>query len=137
MSLDNTKEKLEWCNRAFECELENAYYIKIQNGMPCMNDNKVNNIYEWILLNDILNPLKHTKNLNIHYSSILHGCMNAGKGEANFRKFWILLDSACSSTIVMLGRIEKFGYKKILWCSGTHKLVTLLIILRLSELYLT
>ena len=56
-----TKRKLEWCKHAFESELENTYDIEIQNGMICMHDNKVNNISECNLLDDIPNTPKKTK----------------------------------------------------------------------------
>ena len=59
------------------------------------------NISEYNLLHDMINPPKRTKHLNIHYSPILHGCMNNGKGKVKFKNFRILLDSVCSSTIVM------------------------------------
>ena len=39
----------------FEIELEYIYDAKIQNGMTCMHDNKVNKIAECNLLHDILN----------------------------------------------------------------------------------
>ena len=45
--------------------------------------NKVNNIYEYNLPNDILNPSKHTQNMNFQYSPILLGCMNTSRGRAN------------------------------------------------------
>ena len=36
-----------------------------------------------------------------HYSHILHVCMNTRKGKEKFKNFQILLNSGCSSTIVM------------------------------------
>ena len=74
--------------------------------MTCMHDNKVNKIAEFNLLHDISNPPKRTKILNSHYSPIMHGYMNTRKGKAKFKNFQILLDSRCSSTIVV-GRIVK------------------------------
>ena len=50
-------------------------------------DNEVNNIAECNLLRDIINPPKHAKNINIHYSLILYGCMNTRKIRARFKKF--------------------------------------------------
>ena len=44
--------------------------------MTRIHNNEVNNITERNLLHDIINPPKRTKNLNSHYSPILHGCMN-------------------------------------------------------------
>ena len=44
--------------------------------MNRIHDNKVNNIAECNLLHDMINPSKHTKNINSHYSPILHVCMN-------------------------------------------------------------
>ena len=83
----------------FECEHINAYDIEVQNGMTRMNDNKGSNISECYLLHDILNPLKRTKHLNIHYYPILRGYMNTRKGKAKFKNFLILLDNGCSSSI--------------------------------------
>ena len=96
------KENTEWRKRAFESELKNKYDSEIQNGMACIHRNEVNKIAEWNLLHDILNPPKRTKNLTNHYSNIIHGCMNTQKGGVKFKNFRILLDSGCSSTIVMV-----------------------------------
>ena len=76
--------------------------------MTCIHGNKVNKIYECNLLHDILNPPKHTKLLNSHYSPILNGCMNTRKGRAKFKNFQILLDSGCSSNILMVRLIKKY-----------------------------
>ena len=51
-----------------------------------IHNNEVNNIAGCNLLRDIINPPKRAKNLNIHYSTILHGCMNTKKGKAKFKK---------------------------------------------------
>ena len=85
----------------FERENKNTYEIEIQNGMTCIHRNKVNRIAESNLLHDILNLPKRTKKFNIHYSPILHECVNTQEGRAKFKKFRILLDIVCSSTIVM------------------------------------
>ena len=61
--------------------------------MIYIHDNEVNNIAECNFLHDIINPPKHAKNINIHYSPILHGCMNIRKGRAKFKNFQILLDN--------------------------------------------
>ena len=47
MSLDDTKEKLEWCKHAFEWKIKDTYEIENQNGMTRIHDNEVNNISEW------------------------------------------------------------------------------------------
>ena len=44
--------------------------------MIYIHDNEVNNIAECNLLHDIINPHKRAKNINIHYSPILHVCMD-------------------------------------------------------------
>ena len=72
--------------------------------MTRIHTNEVNNISECYLLHDIINPPERSKTLNSHYSPILHGWMNTIKGKAKFKNFCILLDSGCSSTIVM-GRL--------------------------------
>ena len=75
--------------------------------MTFIQENKVNKLSEWNLLHDILNPPKHNKILNIHYSPILQGYINICKGEAKFKNFQILLDSVCSSTIIMVRPTKK------------------------------
>ena len=65
----------------FERKLDNIYDTKILNDMDSIHDNKVNNIAECNLPHVILNPSKCTKNVNIHYSTILHGCMNIRRGK--------------------------------------------------------
>ena len=99
MSLNDKKEKTEWCNRAFEFKLENTYEIQSQNGMTCIHGNRVNKWSEFNLIHDILNPPKRTKHLTSHYSTILQVCMNIRKGKARFKNFRILLDSGSSSTL--------------------------------------
>ena len=55
--------------------------------MTCINYKEVKNIYEFNLLHDIINPPKRTKNLNSHYSTIIHVCMNTRKGKVKFKNF--------------------------------------------------
>ena len=74
--------------------------------MTRIHDNKVKNISECNLLHDIINPPKCTKFFNFFYSTYLHGYMNTRKGKVRFKNFRIILDSGCSSTIVM-GRLVK------------------------------
>ena len=62
LSLDETR----LLKNTFERELKIIYEIKRRNGMNHTHDNKVNNIAEYNLLNDILNPSKMTKNINFH-----------------------------------------------------------------------
>ena len=80
--------------------------------MNCIHGNKSYKIVEYNLLHDILNPSKRTKNLKIHYSPILHGCMNTQKGRANFKNFLILLYSGCSYMILMGRLIRRLTPKK-------------------------
>ena len=61
--------------------------------MNRIHENKVNKIAECNLLHIIINPSKRTKNLNIHYSHILHGYRNARKDRAKFNNFRVLLGS--------------------------------------------
>ena len=114
MSLDENKEKTERCKRAFERKIENAYDIEIHNGMTCIHGNKVNKIYECNLLQDMINNSKQTKTLNIHYSPILHVCMNTQKGRSELKNFLILLNSGYSYTIIMVSRIKNLLLKKTL-----------------------
>ena len=83
MSLDETKEKMECCKRALE--YENSYVIENRDKLIHIHDNEVNNIAECNLLRDIINPPKRAKNVDIHYSPILHGCMKTRKGRANLK----------------------------------------------------
>ena len=74
--------------------------------MTCIHGNEVNKIAEQNVLHDIINLSKRTKFLNSYYSPIMHGRMNTRKGRAKFKNFRILLDSECSTTIVM-GRLVR------------------------------
>ena len=49
--------------------------------MTCIHENEVNKIAECNLLHDILNPSKHTENLNSNYSNIVHACINTQRVE--------------------------------------------------------
>ena len=75
--------------------------------MIYIHDKKVNNIAEFNLLHAIINPPKRAKNINSHHSPILHGCINIRKFRKKFENFRILLDSGCSSAIVMRRIAEK------------------------------
>ena len=55
--------------------------------MMRIHDNEVNKISECNLMHDIINSPKRTKFLNIHYSNIIHGCMNTRKVSAVFKTF--------------------------------------------------
>ena len=55
--------------------------------MNFIHDNKINKIAECNLLHDILNPLKHTRNINSHYFPILCGCMNMRRGREKCKTF--------------------------------------------------
>ena len=100
-------DEKEQCKRAFESEIKD--YIKILDIMNRIYDNKVNNIAQCNLLHNIINPSKRTKNINIHYSPILHGYMNTRKGKENFKIFRILLDIGYSSNILMTSLITKLN----------------------------
>ena len=79
--------------------------------MNCIHENKVNKITECNIIHDILNTYKRNNVLNSHQYPILHGCMNTQKGRAEFKKFHILLDSRCSSKIIMITLITKLNTK--------------------------
>ena len=61
------------------------------------------------LLQDIINTPKHTKILNIHCYTVIHGCINTRRGRENFNNSQILLDSGSIPTILMV-RIVKILY---------------------------
>ena len=77
-----------------------------------IHDKEVNKIAECNLPHDIINPSKRAKNLDIHYSTIIHGLMNTRHGKAKFKNFKIILGSVCSSTIVIRGIIETLHPEK-------------------------
>ena len=80
--------------------------------MTCIHNNEVNNIAECNLLHGIINPPKRAKSLKIHYSPILHGCINIRKVKVNFKNFRVLLDSWCISTIVMGSLVKTLAPEK-------------------------
>ena len=61
MSLEETKEKLDWRKRAFEYEKKNSNGIENRNDMTRIHNNEVKNIAEYILLHDIINRPKCDK----------------------------------------------------------------------------
>ena len=80
--------------------------------MMHIHSNEVNNISECNLLHEIINPPKRTKKLNSHYSPILQGCMNNRGGKAKFKNFQIILDSGCSSIIVMIRLVKNIPRRR-------------------------
>ena len=80
--------------------------------MTRIHNNEVKNIAKCNLLHNIINAPKRAKSLNSHYSTILNGCMNTRKSKARFNNFHILLDSGCSSTILMGRLAGKTSVKK-------------------------
>ena len=80
--------------------------------MTRIHDKKVNKIAECNLIHDIIKPPKRTKILDSHYYPILHVCMNNRHGREKLKNFRILLDSGCSSTIVMGNLVEKLHPEK-------------------------
>ena len=61
MSLEETKEKLDWRKRAFQYENKHLYGIENRNYMTSIHNNEVQNIYECNLLHDIIEPPKRAK----------------------------------------------------------------------------
>ena len=112
-------DEKEQCKRAFESEIKD--YIKRLDIMNRIYDNKVNNIAQCNLLHNIINPSKRTKNINIHYSPILHGYMNTRKRKALFHDFQILLDSRYISTVFIRRLIKHLKPNNTLWCNGISK----------------
>ena len=87
-------------------------HLGLEQVMIHIHDKEVNKTAEYNLLHHIINPPKRAKNINSHYSSILHGCMNTRKGRAKFKNFRILMDSGCSSMIVIRRIFEKLKIEK-------------------------
>ena len=98
----------------FECEIKNKYGIENQNDVSLIHNKEVNHIFECNSLYDIINPPKHTKILNSHYSPIINGCMNTIRGKEKFKKFRIIFDSGCSSKIVLVRLVKKHILKNML-----------------------
>ena len=95
--------------------------------MTRIHNNEVKNISEYNLLHDIINPPKRAKNLNSRYAPILHGCINTRKDKAKFKNFRVLLDSGCSSTIVMGRLVEKLypgKYSQMQWHTQAVNITT-------------
>ena len=66
MSLEETKENLDWRKHTFEYDKKISYGIKNQNDMTLIHNNEVNNIAECNLLHEIISPPKRAKKLNRH-----------------------------------------------------------------------
>ena len=77
--------------------------------MNFLHANQVNKRAELNLIHDILNPPKRTNNLNGHYYSIIHGCMNIRNGREKFKNFRILLDSGFSLTSLIRRLIKTYS----------------------------
>ena len=107
-------------------KIKNTYDIESKNGMNCIYGNIVNKTFEWNLLHDVLNHTRCNKTFNSHYCTIIHGCMNTWKGRSKYKNFRNILDSGCSSTIVMGRLITKLNSKKSLWWNITRKQVVVL-----------
>ena len=80
--------------------------------MTHIQNNKVKNISECNLIHEMVNPYKRAKQFNSHYSPILNVFMNTRPGKEKFKNFCIILDSRCSSTIVMGTLVKKLGLEK-------------------------
>ena len=75
----------------------------------------------------MVNHSKRAKCMYIRSSRIMHAYMNTSKGIAKFKNFQILLDSGCSSTIVMRRLLEKLypeKYAVIQWQTQAGKITT-------------
>ena len=57
--------------------------------MTHLHDNEVNNIAEYNVLYDIINPPKRAKKSNSHYYHIINVCMNTRRGREKFNKLQI------------------------------------------------
>ena len=110
MILDESKEKTEWRKR--EIEFESSYVIENRSKIIFIHENEVKNTAECNLLHDIINPPKRAKNINSHWSPIIHGCLNTRKGRSKFKNFQILLDGGYSSMIVIRRLVHKLGPRK-------------------------
>ena len=92
-----------------------------------VHENKVNKLFGCNSLNVILDPPKLSKTLNSHHYPILKGCMNILEGKEKFKNFRILLDSGCSSTIIIVRLINKLTpqkYSVMQWHTQAGKITT-------------
>ena len=74
-----------------------------------------------------MNPSKRAKNTNSRCYTILHGCMNTRRGRAKYIYIWVLLDSGCSSMIVMrrlMPRLKKTKDDIMQWQGQAGNLLT-------------
>ena len=78
------------------------YDINSFNSMNFMYDKKVNSIADCNLLHDILNPSKHTKNINSHYPPILHVCNITKNWGTNSPPVIYYQDYVCTKYFVVL-----------------------------------
>ena len=95
--------------------------------MMHIHEKELNKIAECNLLHDIINSPKLTNFLNIHYSPILHACMNNRKGKAKFKNVRILLEMGCSSTSIMVrlvGKLHPEKYAVIKWHTQAVNITT-------------
>ena len=74
--------------------------------MTFIHNKEVNNIAEYNLLHDNLIHFLNAKKFNIHYSPNIHGFMNTRKGKAKFKNYQIILDSGCSSMVLIVRMVE-------------------------------
>ena len=109
MTLDETKEKLTDVSMRFNTKVH--MWLKIEMKWY-IYDNKLNNVSEFNLIHDRINPPKRAKNINIHYSPIIHGCIIIRRGRAKLKNLRILLNSVCSFTIVIIRLVEKLILEK-------------------------
>ena len=61
ISIDKTKEKMEWRKRALE--YKNSHVIEYRYKLIHIHDNEVKNIAECNILHDIINPPTRAKNM--------------------------------------------------------------------------
>ena len=87
MGFEDTKETLELRKIVFECKQKNSYGIENRNDMIHIHEKEVNEIAEYNLVKDIINPPKRANSVDIQYSPMLHGCMNTRHGRVKFQKF--------------------------------------------------
>ena len=95
-----------------EGKQKSTNWIENQNYMTHIHDKDINKMVECNLLHDIINPPKYNKILNSHYYHIIHECMNTIHCRLKFKNFRTILDSGCTSTIVMGGLVEKMHSEK-------------------------
>ena len=107
-------ESLNLGNPAVESENDSKLLLAQLREVQMANKKYINNSIkrECNVPYNFLNPTKHARTKNSHYSPILKDFMNTRSGRENFKNLQIFLESGISSTIMMGKLTSNLKYKK-------------------------